>query len=458
MVNSLFWFRRDLRLEDHRALHTAAAMSDQLVAVFVVEPKRFGTAGPARRPFLLDCLEELDRSIAGGLHVIVGDPAEKLREAAAEFGATKIFATAEVSPAGAKRDRLAQNALRGTGIELSFIDSPYLNLPGRVLSGSDQPYKVFTPYWKAAALFGVEPPVERVETTWVPSRSPFDRAGLERLEVIVDPRVAAVEAPGPTSLLRGGERLALERLASFADRVDRYDEERNFPAKDVTSRLSADLHFGTLHPRTIIQEIGFSTKGRAAFIRQLYWREFYADIAHFNPQTLWEDLNPNFIATDHGDEAERRFVAWALGETGYPLVDAAMQQLLHEGYMHNRVRMLTASFLVKDLHLPWQWGAKWFLHRLVDGDSANNAHGWQWTAGVGTDASPYNRVFNPDLQAERFDAEQIYIRTWLGEQAAQPSMFSPLDQLSAPRSPIVDHAAERLEALRRLGEAKERGR
>ena len=458
MVTSIFWFRRDLRLEDHRALHAAAAQSDQLVGVFVVEPRRFGSAGPARRPFLLDCLEELDRSIEGGLHVVVGDPAVKLQEIAAEFGASRIVATAEVSPAGAKRDQAVQDALRGSGIELSFVDSPYLNLPGRVLSGSGQPYKVFTPYWKAAALFGTEPPVERVETSWVPSRSPFDRAALEQLEVIIDPRIAGVGAPDPTLVIRGGERQAHERLLAFSNRVDRYDEERNFPAKDVTSRLSADLHFGTLHPRTIAQEIGTSTKGRASFIRQLYWREFYADIAYFNPQTLWEDLNPNFIETDEGDEAERRFVAWALGETGYPLVDAAMRQLLHEGYMHNRVRMLTASFLVKDLHLPWQWGAKWFLHRLVDGDSANNAHGWQWTAGVGTDASPYNRVFNPELQAERFDAEQIYIRTWLGEQTAEPTIFTPVEMVSAPRSPIVDHGAERLEALRRLGEAKERGR
>ena len=454
MVTAVFWFRRDLRLFDHRALSHAASVSDQLAGVFIVEPRRFAMAGPARRPFLLDCIEELHHDLDGRLTVEVGDPAVVLGALARSVGAVKIFATGEVSPAGARRDAQVSEVLRESGIELVFVDSPYLNTPGRVRSGSDQPYKVFTPYWKAASLFGTEPPTEKVAKQWSASQRTFDRPALEKLEEIVDRRISAVGASAPTQLLRGGERRAQERLATFGDLVDRYDEERNFPGKDSTSRLSADLHFGTLHPRTIVHKIGTHTPGRAAFIRQLYWREFYADVAHFNPHTLWEDLNPNFIETDDGEVAEARFVAWARGETGYSLVDAGMRQLLAEGYMHNRVRMLTASFLVKDLHLPWQWGAKWFLHRLIDGDSANNSHGWQWTAGVGTDASPYNRIFNPELQAERFDADQTYVTKWLGDQSTQPTIFSVTQEARAPITPLVDHAAERLEALRRLGVAK----
>jgi deoxyribodipyrimidine photo-lyase len=447
MVTSLFWFRRDLRLLDNAALAFAAERSDNIAAVFIIEPKRFAIAGPARRPFLLDCLESLNEALEGRLTVAVGNPAELLVDLARQCGASAVVATGEVSPAARSRDRAVLEALREEQIGLHFVDTPYLNPPGRVVSGSGLPYKVFTPYWKAASAFGIAESVPEVATTFLETLGSLNRSVLEALPESVDPRNAAVGAPPPSKLLRGGEARALARLDAFQDRVDRYGDDRNFPGRDVTSRLSADLHFGTLHPRTIAHAIGTSTPGRAAFIRQLYWREFYADIAHFNPHTLWEDLNPNFIETDSGPRAEERFIAWARGETGYPL---------EEGYQHNRVRMLTASFLVKDLHLPWQWGARWFLHRLTDGDSANNSHGWQWTAGVGTDASPYNRVFNPELQAERFDADGSYVERWLGAQTSQPSMFSSTVEPARPVAPIVDHGAERLEALRRLEVAKSR--
>jgi deoxyribodipyrimidine photo-lyase len=270
--------------------------------------------------------------------------------------------------------------------------------------------------------------------------------------------VSLVDAPLPTALPRGGETSALLRLEQFNAVVDAYDEQRNVPALDATSRLSADLHFGCIHPRQVIATIAGPSDGRKAFIRQLYWREFYADVLAENPRTAHHDLNPNGVEVDSGPIAEERFVAWALGRTGYPLVDAGMRQLLAEGWMHNRVRMLTASFLIKDLHLDWRWGAKWFMWRLVDGDVANNIHGWQWTAGVGTDASPYYRVFNPTLQAERFDPDGTYIRRYVPELASingaavlQPGgggaggLFS-----NGYFEPMIDHAGEREEALRRL--------
>jgi deoxyribodipyrimidine photo-lyase len=272
--------------------------------------------------------------------------------------------------------------------------------------------------------------------------------------------VSLVEAPAPTNVVAGGEGAAWARLDAFLETVDDYHTARNLPGRDATSRLSVDLHFGALHPRQILAAIGAHTPGRAAFVRQLYWREFYADVLWSWPRSRHEALHPNHVALDEGPLAEERFVAWALGRTGFDLVDAGMRQLLEEGWMHNRARMLTASFLVKDLHLDWRWGAAWFAHRLADADVANNVHGWQWTAGVGTDASPFHRIFNPDVQAERFDLDGDYVRRYLGGRSDEQTTLFQIDgdgRESGARHPrIVDHARERTEALRRLAVARQR--
>ena len=462
MSATLFWFRRDLRLTDNPALEHAVGLGNQVLPVFVVEPRRFSGAGPARRPFLLDGLASLNDDLGGNLTVVVGRVVEQLVKLSQQVGASTVVATGEASPSGRHRDELVAQQLHRHGIALECIDSPYLAIPGRLLNGSGQPYKVFTPYWRAAAAAGSEPPRGKVESAWLAPLVEFDRKALERLPLSVHEQIASLDAPSPTMLPRGGAHAASLRLEAFDQRVDHYDAERNFPALDATSRLSADLHFGTLHPRQIIDRIGSHSPGRAAFVRQIYWREFYADVAWFRPDALWNDLYPNEIATDSGPQAELRFAQWALGQTGYRLVDAGMQQLLMEGFMHNRVRMLTASFLVKDLHLPWQWGAQWFLHRLVDGDVVSNNHGWQWTAGVGTDASPYHRIFNPTLQATRFDPESTYINRYLrsAENDSEPkretigqdnqSSFFP----ERNHAPMVDHKIEREEALQRLADAR----
>jgi deoxyribodipyrimidine photo-lyase len=225
------------------------------------------------------------------------------------------------------------------------------------------------------------------------------------------------------------------------------------PGLDATSRLSADLRWGVVHPRQLLAELGDS-RAHTVFGSELGWREFYADVLHHRPSTSWENLNPKMeiMAVDTDARARNRFEAWCAGLTGYPIVDAGMRQLAASGWMHNRVRMIVASFLVKDLHLPWQWGARWFMQHLIDGDIASNNHGWQWTAGTGTDAAPYFRIFNPTAQSERFDPEGEYIRRWVPEIAAlatsvihQPGTLRP----DAYPPPIVDHAAERDEALAR---------
>jgi len=246
-------------------------------------------------------------------------------------------------------------------------------------------------------------------------------------------------------------------------RVTSYDQQRDRPDVPGTSRLSVHLKYGTVHPRTVLAGLG-RTKGEATFRNELCWREFYADVLWNRPDTVSHAFNPAMSAmqVDEGPEADRRFEAWAAGRTGYPLVDAGMRQLQAEAWVHNRVRMIVASFLVKDLHLDWSRGARLFLDRLVDGDLASNHHGWQWVAGTGTDAAPYFRIFNPVVQSKRFDPDGTYLATYLPELAGLPpaqrhepwlarAAGADLDGYPAP---IVDHAAERQEALRRYADMR----
>jgi deoxyribodipyrimidine photo-lyase len=218
--------------------------------------------------------------------------------------------------------------------------------------------------------------------------------------------------------------------------------------------MSAHLKFGTIHPRTMVADLDVPETGPGAYLRELAFRDFYADVLHQWPHSAWWNWNRNYdgIEVDTGAAAKKAFETWKQGRTGYPIVDAGMRQLLETGFMHNRVRMIVASFLVKDLHLPWQWGARWFLEQLVDGDMANNQHGWQWCAGSGTDAAPYFRVFNPTSQGEKFDPSGDYVRRWVPELAD----VADVHKLKGGRppgypEPIVDHAAERIEALARYG-------
>jgi deoxyribodipyrimidine photo-lyase len=224
-----------------------------------------------------------------------------------------------------------------------------------------------------------------------------------------------------------------------ADGLADYAEDRDRPDRDAGSRMSAHLKFGAIHPRTMAADRG-KGEGAQAYLRELAFRDFYADVLHHWPRSAWWNWNRAFdaIAVDEDAEARQRFEVWKVGKTGFPIVDAGMRQLAATGFMHNRVRMITASFLVKDLHLPWQWGARWFLDQLVDGDMASNQHGWQWAAGCGTDAAPYFRVFNPDTQGRKFDPDEVYVRRWVTEYGSPDYP-----------APMVDHKAERAEALRR---------
>jgi len=315
-----------------------------------------------------------------------------------------------------------------------------------VVKPSGDPYRVFTPFSKAWAEHGWRGPAERPDVRW--------RTGVagERLDVSAE--LAGV-----------GERAALARWEEFSatDLAD-YDHARDRPDLDRTSRLSASLKYGELHPRTLLADLEShpgrtSSGGINRFVTELAWREFYADVLWHHPHAAWRDLRDDLVGMRF-DEDPEPFDAWREGRTGFPLVDAGMRQLLSQGWMHNRVRMVVASFLVKDLHHWWPRGARHFLEQLADGDVASNSHGWQWVAGTGTDAAPYFRIFNPVTQGLRFDPDGEYVRRWVPElrHLAGASVHEPWCQSDGyahgyPQR-IVDHASERREALARLAEVK----
>jgi deoxyribodipyrimidine photo-lyase len=455
----VLWFRRDLRVSDHPALAAAveAAGRAPVVPVFLLDPRASRGAGPNRLRFLYGSLAELSQRLGG--HLTLGQVpddrtdgvARALDRLCAEVGAELVVATGETTPYGRRRDLQVRAFLAEQGRQIRFIGSPYVVTPGRILRPATGPYRVFTAYhraWLDRSERGPHPTpaVGDFQLASVASEVALPSGGAA---VPVSARTAVGgEAPGlwsglpleaaPRSI-SAGQEAAESRLDRFCrvNLVD-YHRTRDRPDLDATSHLSADLHFGTLHPRTVLaaaRRCGPSG-GLVRFVAEIGWREFYADVLWHNPASAWRSLNPvgQRVTVDSGPAAVARFQAWARGETGYRLVDAGMRQLLEEGWMHNRARMVTASFLVKDLHLDWRWGARWFLWHLRDGDVASNNHGWQWVAGTGTDAAPYHRIFNPDRQADRFDPDRRYSEAYSSGRPAQP---------------IVDHDAERVEALAR---------
>ncbi|BBZ05070.1 deoxyribodipyrimidine photo-lyase [Mycolicibacterium chitae] len=430
MTQRLLWLRRDLRLADHPALLAAAADDAEVLACHVLEPRLTAHAGPRRLQFLYDSLRELRDRLDGRLLITRGRAESRIPALAKAIGAESVHVSADYTPFSLRRDEAVRAALGD--IALQATGSPYLVAPGRVTKSDDTAYQVFTPYYRRWLDHG-----------WrAPARS---GAGSARW---IDPAAVGeknhgIPDPGVDLELPAGEQAARRRWARFVeDHLADYAEQRDRPDLEATSRMSAHLHFGTIHPRTLAADLAASEPGPQAYLRELAFRDFYAAVLAAWPRSAWWNFNPAFdaIEVDRDAAAERAFDTWRDGRTGFPLVDAGMRQLRETGFMHNRVRMITASFLVKDLHLPWQWGARWFLDQLVDGDVASNQHGWQWAAGSGTDASPYFRVFNPDTQRKKFDPTGDYVRRWVPELGTEDYP-----------EPLVDHGEERQEALRRYG-------
>ncbi len=444
MSTTILWFRRDLRLSDHPALVDAvqAAGSDgEVVALFCVDERLWGPAGANRRAFLLGCLHALNETIGGRLVLRAGDPVAVVAAVAAEVDASRIFVTADFAPYGTERDARVERALADAGRVLVRVGSPYAVAPGTVVNGSGQPYKVFTPYSKAWRARGWPTSINAPRSVrWAELQS--DRWPEAEASAAVQPE------PGESAAKLVARRFYDHHLAD-------YPEQRDAPGADATSRLSPYLKWGCIHPRQLLKKLG-SSLAEQTFRKELCWREFYADVLHHRPETARSAFNPVMAAMEVDDVGTGApFDAWCAGRTGYPIIDAGMRQLVAEGFMHNRVRMLAASFLVKDLHLDWSRGARFFMQHLVDGDLASNQHGWQWVAGTGTDASPYFRIFNPTTQGERFDPNGTYVRRWVPELAAVTDKYvhrpwdDPTGSPAAYPTPMVDHAEEREESLRR---------
>ena len=436
------WFRRDLRLADLPALHAAAA-SGRVVPLFVVDPA-FDRSGAPRRAFMAACLDSLDESMGRALVYRHGDPVKVVAALAAEVGADAVFVSREYGPYGRRRDAAVAEALRSNDVKFVGVGSAYAVQPGDVNKGDGTAYRVFTPFSKAWRAIGWDSPLGVPEVDWL---------GAPTIECEGPPAATNVDIVLPPA----GEAAALDRWTEFLPEATHYHDRRDLPGVDGTSRLSAALRWGLVHPRQLLAELG-PERGHSVFASELGWREFYADVLFRTPESAWTNLDHKLdtMVVDTDESARRKFERWATGTTGFPIVDAGMRQLLQSGWMHNRVRMLVASFLVKDLHLPWQWGARHFMRHLVDGDLASNQHGWQWAAGTGTDAAPYFRVFNPTTQAYRFDADGHFVRSWVpelrgidGAAVHEPGSRRPDDY----PAPMVDHAVEREEALARYRHA-----
>lgn len=450
MSPTLLWLRRDLRLNDLPPLLEAADGGAEVLACYVLDPRLEASAGLRRMQFLGDSLRAVNDALDGRLYITRGRPEERIAQICAAIAAKAVHISADFSPFGTRRDRAVGVALAAAGAELVATGSPYLVSPGRVTKDDGTPYKVFTPFFRRWREVGWRAPAKSAAAgvRWI------DPSGLRDLP-------APADAPDPAVALDlpAGEAAARQQWSDFlADGVQNYSTDRDRPDKPGTSRMSAHLKFGTIHPRTMAAELNLREEGSAAYLRELAFRDFYADVLHQWPHSAWRNWNSKFdaIEVDTGPAAQAAFEAWKQGRTGYPIVDAGMRQLSRSGFMHNRVRMIVASFLVKDLHLPWQWGAAWFMDQLIDADVASNQHGWQWCAGSGTDAAPYFRVFNPTAQGEKFDPSGEYVMHWVPELAGTGTKPGDVHRLKAGRppgypEPIVDHGAERNEALRRYG-------
>ena len=463
---AIYWFRRDLRLADLPGL-AAAARAGPVLPCYVQDDGEAGawSPGSASRWWLHHSLAALAQEIAGHggrLVLLRGDSAQSLADLARSVGASQVHCSLRHEPWAREQQQRVGEALRGCGISLSCHPGSLLFDPEILRNRQDLPFRVFTPFWKEC-LRRPEPRAAPMPETmpWV-----HTRAGVRLEDLGLLP--TSDWADGWGELWRPGSAGAHASLDGFLDRViGDYEDGRDHPSRGKTSRLSPHLHFGEISPRQLWEDTaGFRARRPDAerqvgkFLSQLGWREFSCHLLYHFPHITDRPFREEYGAFPWREDPDA-LEAWKRGRTGYPVVDAGMRELWHTGYMHNRSRMIAASFLTKHLRIPWQSGARWFWDTLVDADLANNSCGWQWTAGSGADAAPYFRVFNPALQGRKFDRDGDYVRRWVPEISALPDRHLH-DGAAAPDgvlercgivagrdypAPIVDHARARQEAL-----------
>jgi deoxyribodipyrimidine photo-lyase len=444
-TTALVWFRLDLRLADNPALAAASARCNRIVPVFIWAPEEEGDwpPGAASRWWLHQSLQSLDAALRRlGTRLILrrGPSLDALRSLARECGADSVFWNRRYEPALRKRDARVQQALSSDGFHVETCNSALLFEPDEIRNKSGKSFLVYTPFWReclsGAPVFTPAPAPKLREIKSPPSQALKDFA----LEPAVD------WAEGLRATWQPGEAGAQNFLRRFLENgLADYPDKRDYPAIQGTSRFSPHLHFGEISPRQVWAAcIKNRSAASRAFLRQLGWREFAQHLLYHFPETASKPLRSQFLFFKWKQNSQT-LRAWQQGRTGYPIVDAGMRELWATGWMHNRVRMIAGSFLVKDLLLPWLDGARWFWDTLVDADLANNTLGWQWVAGCGADAAPYFRIFNPMTQAAKFDSKNDYIRRWLPD----ASELTP---------PIVDHAQARDRALEAFAAMKKRCR
>lgn len=471
-MTCIVWLRQDLRVADNPALNHALAEAGQVIPAYVHAPEEHGDwrPGAASNWWLHHSLASLDaslRALGSRLTLTRGPSAQTLLSLARNSGATAVYFNRLYEPALAERDRRVERALREAGLEVRSFNASLLFEPWQVATAQGTPYRVFTPFWRACAaqleaVARIAPPPNNIPTPRLAeSLPPLAELGLL-------PRISWDQ--GLRDAWQVGESAALAKLEAFcAGPLAQYAEARNRPDLTATTRLSPHLHFGEIGPRQVVATVlqrsaGTSQRGEhrgaETLLKELGWREFAHHLLHHFPATADRPLDERFERFEWNQDAGAREL-WQRGCTGIPLVDAGMRELWTTGWLHNRVRMIVASFLTKNLRQPWRDGARWFWDTLVDADLANNTLGWQWTAGCGADAAPYIRVFNPVLQAERFDPQRAYLRRWLPEIARLPDVVIhcpwQADRATLAAAgvvlgrdyalPIVDLAASRAGAL-----------
>ncbi len=465
-MRGVFWFRSDLRLRDNRGLAALASRVDELAPVFVLDEGLLASerTGAPRVRFLLDCLERLASELARrGSRLVLrrGRPEREIPRLARECRADWVAWNRDPSPFARRRDRRVQAALERQGARVLTCKDRVVFESGEVLSASGRPYSVYTPYRKAwRARFDREPQL--------PERAPRLPRPIPRTPSARLPTAEELGFGGDRAVLpTGGEAAARRRLRAFlGDPIRDYADRRDFPAADGTSRLSPYLRFGAISIRDCVAgaleracgDAG-ARRGARVWLDELLWREFYSAILEEHPRVARESYRRELEDLAWEDD-EEGFAAWCEGRTGSPLVDAGMRQLAATGWIHNRVRMITASFLTKDLLIDWRRGERFFYQRLVDGDPASNNGGWQWSASTGTDAQPWFRIFNPTSQGERFDPDGAYVRRFVPELRDLPArrIHRPWECKELAPSypdPLVDHGEARARALRRFAAARQ---
>jgi deoxyribodipyrimidine photo-lyase len=471
MKTIIWWIRRDLRLTDNEALFNALERAEYVLPLFILDSDLISSkyVGDKRLGFLYAGLEQLDqdlRAVGSELILREGRPFEVFQALQTEIKFDAIFAEGDYSPYARKRDSKLHDSF-----PIEFFGGPTFRHPMAIRKKDGEPYTVFTPFsraWKAL------PFPETKDILSKPDRIPTP-SGLKSIPI------PSTALPFKDSAFIPGEAEAQRRLKNFltgdSPQIYEYADNRDRMDLDGTSQLSPYLRFGMLSAKQAfaarnkaISKAGTEEerKGANTWLNELIWREFYQSILFHFPSVREMSFRAN-LRTIQWENDPAEFKAWCNGETGYPIVDAAMRQLMGIGWMHNRARMIVASFLVKDLLIDWRWGEQWFMQQLIDGDPSANNGGWQWSAGTGTDAAPYFRVFNPILQGQKFDPQGVYVHRWVPELSSVPMKYlhkpweMPADIQEASSciigknypSPIVDHAYARERVLERFRLAKE---